>query len=171
MRPPQFAGERLARPRTCLRTSYGFNEAPAVRGGKVPFLFQAFPTTNCFNEAPAVRGGKGCRACWRRGAAACFNEAPAVRGGKERNCWRTDATTESFNEAPAVRGGKEAEHVPGFEDAAASMRPPQFAGERCSAVGTLPVVTAEPPSERLHSITLNGAGKGLEAAAPPRATS
>ena len=58
MRPPQFAGESSRLHASSSASSVGFNEAPAVRGGKLLRIRGGSQRPRCFNEAPAVRGGK-----------------------------------------------------------------------------------------------------------------
>ena len=58
MRPPQFAGESRGGAPAGQAHRGGFNEAPAVRGGKFVPLHKFGREYEGFNEAPAVRGGK-----------------------------------------------------------------------------------------------------------------
>ena len=82
MRPPQFAGEDYGR---CVKKRQ---------------------TRKGFNEAPAVRGGRSASACFSAWIAPGFNEAPAVRGGRSKPSRNGQHIQLSFNEAPAVRGGR-----------------------------------------------------------------
>ena len=83
MRPPQFAGENFV------------------------FVFKTTRTRPRFNEAPAIRGGKLLRGCRGAGDKHVASMRPPQFAGENGDPHPTlHRQVSGFNEAPAIRGGK-----------------------------------------------------------------
>ena len=136
MRPPHYAGENTGRDRRKARGHRCFNEAPALRGGKLFMVIHIGGKEISFNEAPALRGGKHAEVGELRIPIFLASMRPPHYAG-ENDRLRAAAARMSrgFNEAPALRGGKRETESMKDRTEYASMRPPHYAGENAMRLG------------------------------------
>ena len=131
MRPRHYAAENPEQLPRNRCSPARFNEAAALRRGKLLAGHQSGFPPSSFNEAAALRRGKRPSIIGgTKGRRSSFNEAAALRRGKPAGSSTRKPWAASFNEAAALRRGKQGWRVrAAHRMERASMRPRHYAAE------------------------------------------
>ena len=134
----------------CWNGLRGFNEAPALCGGRPARCLSACQSHRSASMRPPHCAGEDGPPPPDGAVRACsFNEAPALCGGRPLRAEEARRPMIRFNEAPALCGGRRDASSRQRGRTTASMRPPHCAGEdSCSGTPWKPWPSGA-PSERL----------------------